>query len=119
MSEKKLYLVPFDDATVLKAFDAAKGNVRKAAKELGVGWSTFERRLRAIRQKESARKAPGKKKAVASAKKSPGRKKAAASAKKSPGRKKAAAPAKKAPGRKKTVVSAKKATKKKAAKKKR
>jgi hypothetical protein len=119
MSEKKLYLVSFDDATVLKAFNAAKGNVRKAAKALGVGWSTFERRLRAIRQKESARKAPGKKKAVASAKKSPGRKKAAAPAKKAPGKKKAAAHTKKAPGRKRTVVSAKKATKKKAAKKKR
>jgi len=112
MSEKKLYLVSFDDATVLKAFNAAKGNVRKAAKALGVGWSTFERRLRAIRQKESARKVLVKKKAVASAKKSLVKKKAAASAKKAPGKKKA-------PGRKKAAVPAKKVTKKKAAKKKR
>jgi hypothetical protein len=117
MSEKKLYLVSFDDATVLKAFDAAKGNVRKAAKALGVGWSTFERRLRAIRHEESARKPA--RKTAASAKKSPVRKKAAAHTKKAPGKKKSVAHTKKAPGRKKTVVSVKKVTKKKAAKKKR
>jgi len=83
-----IYLKTFSDTEVLKAFDAAKGNVRKAARALSVGWSTFERRMRAIRQAEAGK--PAKKKAAA--------------AKKKTAKKKAAAPAKNAAVKKKTAA---------------
>jgi hypothetical protein len=94
-----IYLKSFTDADILKAFNAAKGNIRKAARALSVGWSTFERRMRAIRQAEAGK--PAKKKAAA-AKKTPV-KKAAATAKKAPAKKKTA-PAKKAAVKKKTAT---------------
>jgi hypothetical protein len=109
VSGEKRYLVQISDTKIRQTLKAAGGNVKKAAAALSVGWSTFYRRLKAMRQNEPAKpgkpaavkKAPVKKKAAAPAKKAPVRKKAAAPAKTAPVRKKAAAHAKKAPGKKK------------------
>jgi hypothetical protein len=102
-----IYLKGFSDADILKAFDAAKGNIRKAARALSVGWSTFERRMRAIRQAEAGK--PAKKKAATAKKKTA---KKAAPAKKATVKKKAAA-VKKAPAKKKAAPVKKKAVRKK------
>jgi hypothetical protein len=106
-----IYLKTFSDTEVLKAFEAAKGNVRKAARALSVGWSTFERRMRAIRQAEAGtpakKRAAAKKKAPAKKAAAPAKKKTAkkaAAVKKAPVKKKAAAPAKKAAVKKKTAA---------------
>jgi transposase len=102
-------LPKFSDTKIRQALKDAGGNVKEAAASLDVSWSTFYRRLKAMREggspiktsAASAKKAPVKKKAAASAKKTQVKKKAAASAKKAPVRKRAGVSAKKAPGRKK------------------
>jgi hypothetical protein len=106
VSGEKRYLVQISDTKIRQALKAAGGNVKKAAAALSVGWSTFYRRLKAMRQNEpgkpaAVKKAPVKKKAAASAKKAPTRKKATASVKKAPVKKKAVTLARKTPGKKK------------------
>ena len=73
MSGEKRYLVEISDAKIREALKAAGGHVKTAAEALGVGWSTFYRRLKAMRHNKPA--APAKK---AAAKKAPAKKKAAA-----------------------------------------
>jgi hypothetical protein len=113
VSGEKRYLVEISDAKIREALKAADGHVKTAAEALGVGWSTFYRRLKAMRHNKPAapaKKAAAKKKATIAVKKAPAKKKTAAPVKKAPIRKKTAKakPVKKAPAKKKAAARAKK-----------
>ena len=132
MSGAKNFLPQFSDAKIRQALKDAGGHVKKAADALNVGWSTFYRRLKAMREKgapiktaAALAKAPARKAVAADRKLAVKKRKTAikkaragkwAAVDKAPVRKKAAS-AKKAPAKKKTAPAKKAAVRKKAAKK--